>query len=232
MKYKAHIPNLFFLYRAIRSIIISRKVTESKRIVPIRIFSPFLKINISVAPTAQFVCNDILRISAWQSGNEPVSITLAEKSRLEIGGEFVIGNGTKISLDKGSHLFIGGKKHESVSGITENCKIMVKKKVHIGADCIISWNAYITDCDWHFISGKAVQNDVTIGDHVWIACNTSILKGSKIGNNCIVGAHSVVSMKTIPDDSIIAGNPVRILSNNIQWSRDMLFAEKFDDIAK
>jgi acetyltransferase-like isoleucine patch superfamily enzyme len=201
-------------------------VTESKNSVPIRISNPFLKVNISVAPTARFLCNGILKIEAWNNGNEPVSIKLGERSELIIDGDFIIGNGTRISVDRGASLFIGGKRHESASGITERSLILVRKKVHIGADCIIAWNVFITDCDWHSIYGKDIQEDVIIGDHVWIACNASILKGSKIGNNCIVGAHSIISKKSIPDNTIAAGNPIKILDNNIRWSRDILDPEE------
>lgn len=50
----------------------------------------------------------------------------------------------------------------------------------------------------------------TIGDNVFIGVHSIILMGSKIGNNVIVGAGSVVS-GTIPDNVVIAGNPVRVV---------------------
>jgi len=211
-----------FLLRAVRSIWLSRKISERKCIAPIRINDMFLGINISVSPTAKFVCNGILRIEKWQGGSEPVSIILGENSKLVIDGDFVIGNGTRIFVDPGASLYIGGKKHESASGITERSLIMVRKKVHIGADCIIAWNTFISDCDWHSVYGRDVQADVTIGEHVWIACNVSILKGSNIGNNCIIGAHSIISKRSIPDNTLAAGNPIEIRANNIVWNRDIL----------
>ncbi len=226
MKLKVHHFKPSFLLRAARSVWASRKITEGKSRVAIRIGNPTLKINISVAPTARFVCNGILKIEAWQGGDEPVLINLLEGSELIIDGDFTIGNGTRIIVDKGASLYIGGKRHESASGITEKSLIMVRKKVHIGADCIIAWNVFITDCDWHPIYGRNMQDDVIIGDHVWIACNVSILKGSKIGNNCIVGAHSVISKESIPDGTLVAGNPIKILANNVRWNRDMLNAEE------
>lgn len=209
------------LIRAVRSVIASRKVTECKVRVPIRIVNTFQNVKISVAPTAKFVCNGFLKIEEWEGGNDPVFIRLEEQSELIIDGDFTIGNGTRIIVDKGASLYIGGQRYESASGITENSMILVKKKVHIGRDCIIAWNVLITDSDRHAINGKTLQQDVTIGDHVWIACNVSILKGAEIGDNCIISAHSVVSGKTIPDQTLAGGNPVTILANNIQWNRDI-----------
>lgn len=89
-----------------------------------------------------------------------VSISLGKNSSLIIDGDFTIGNGTRIFLDEGAFLYIGGNKYESASGITEKSRVMVRKSVHIGVDCIIAWNVFITDCDWHEIEGKSFQEDV------------------------------------------------------------------------
>ena len=49
-----------------------------------------------------------------------------------------------------------------------------------------------------------------IGDNVFIGMGATILMGAHIGNNCIVGAGSVVSGK-FGDDVVIAGNPARVI---------------------
>lgn len=50
-----------------------------------------------------------------------------------------------------------------------------------------------------------------IGDNVFIGVNSIILPGANIGNNVIIGAGSVVSGR-IPDDSVVAGNPAKVIS--------------------
>ena len=114
---------------------------------------------------------------------------------------------------------VGGNPH--ASGITEQSRIMVRKKVHIGYDNIIAWNVFITDCDWHAIDTRLSQKDVYMGDHVWIAMNSTILKGSTIGDGCIIGAHSLVSGISLPDKCLVAGNPAKIIDRNVNWQRDM-----------
>ena len=47
---------------------------------------------------------------------------------------------------------------------------------------------------------------VTIGNGSFIGQNSTILPNVKIGDNCIIGAGSVVT-KDVPNDSVYAGNP-------------------------
>lgn len=51
---------------------------------------------------------------------------------------------------------------------------------------------------------------VTIGDNVWIGGSATLLPGAKIGDNCVIGAGSVV-VGEIPANSIAVGNPARVL---------------------
>lgn len=56
----------------------------------------------------------------------------------------------------------------------------------------------------------SIERPVEIGNNVWIAARVIVLPGVKIGNNCIVGAGSVVT-KSFPDNSVIAGVPARFI---------------------
>ena len=51
-----------------------------------------------------------------------------------------------------------------------------------------------------------------IGNNVYIGSNSTVIGNIQIGNNVIVGAGSVV-VKNIPDNSVVVGNPARIIRN-------------------
>lgn len=50
----------------------------------------------------------------------------------------------------------------------------------------------------------------TIGDNVYVAANSTIIGGIKIGSNVIIGAGSVIT-KDVPDNCVVAGNPARVI---------------------
>lgn len=94
--------------------------------------------------------------------------------------------------------------------------------VHIGDYCMIGPNTLITTVN-HPLTPKerrmkmAQGKPVTIGNDVWIGGNCTILPGVTIGNNVVVAAGAVVS-HDIPDNSLVAGVPAKIikkLDNNI-----------------
>jgi len=182
---------------------------------------PWLKVRICKERNAKFIVKGKLAFLSMWEGNTPISIYLEEDATLQIDGDFNIGNGVKIYVAKNGFLKIGGKCSQSVSGITCDSKIFVNKSVEIGQDFTCAWGVFISDCDWHTIQYdkniSPIQADVKIGDHVWISHDCSILKGTKIGNNCIVGCKSLLTGKTYPANSLLVGTPAKVLKSGCDW---------------
>ncbi len=97
--------------------------------------------------------------------------------------------------------------------------------VHIGDCTLVSFDAAILTHD--FVGNRHV--DTWIGSHCFVGARTVIMPGIRIGNHCVIGSGAVVT-HDVPDNSLVAGNPARILKSNIvtgRWGiRDPKFLRK------
>ena len=181
-----------------------------------------VKLKVTKGENAKFIIKKKLILEKWKTEKAYSVISLAGNAELFIENEFIIGDGVKISIANQGKLILKGKKNDSGSGITANSVVLVKKYLEIGFDCIIAWDTFLTDCDWHSIDGKPSQIDTVIEDKVWIGVGAKVLKGAKIGNNSIITSNSVVLKGNYPEKSLLSGSPAIIIQENIPlWHRDL-----------
>jgi hypothetical protein len=149
------------------------------------------------------------------------SIRLGKNAKLTVNGDFRIGPRVTIIVSDDAELTLNGRRDSSASGITSDSRIMVSKDVKVGFDTIIAWNTFITDCDWHSILGCRHTIPTSLGDRVWVAHGSSVLKGSSILNDSILASHSVCMAGVFPSHSLLAGVPARIVKSDISWVREL-----------
>jgi acetyltransferase-like isoleucine patch superfamily enzyme len=86
--------------------------------------------------------------------------------------------------------------------------------IHIGEGTAINFGACVLTHD----TPRGVHADTWIGKDCNIGANSIIMPGIRIGDNCVVAAASVV-MKDVPSNSLVAGNPARIMEKGIKTRR-------------
>lgn len=97
-----------------------------------------------------------------------------------------------------------------------NCTILDMAEVRVGHNCMMGPNVGIYTAG-HSIEPKDRNKSgygipITIGNDVWIGGSCVVLAGVTVGDNSIVAAGSVVT-KDVPANTIVAGNPAKILKN-------------------
>lgn len=132
-------------------------------------------------------------------------------------GQTYISRGTKLTV---SGLLVFG----AWSGTSYDVSIYCLKKIVFGSVTLIGFGTIVTDSDNHpiFVDGKVsnYNKEIVFGAHNWIASNVTILKGTILGNNNVIGTGSLIN-KAFPGNSqLIVGNPAKVVRTNIHWEEN------------
>lgn len=99
----------------------------------------------------------------------------------------------------------------------------------VGKGCMFSIDVAIWGTDGHIIRDMSsneiinrAKNGIYIGNHCWIGNRVTILKNTILADNTIVGANSLVSGDFSEPNTIIVGNPAKVIKNNVIWDRKPL----------
>mgnify|MGYP000882966492 FL=1 len=107
----------------------------------------------------------------------------------------------------GKNVYIGGFSEVNAKG----------SKITIGNNCDIASFVTINVSDSHLKTIKKSKNiikkNIIIGDNVFIGSHSAILGGTKIKNNSVIAAGTVLRGENIPEYSLAIGNPARIKKN-------------------
>lgn len=122
-----------------------------------------------------------------------VVIDIDKKSKLILGNKVRIHSGSRITAANGGIVEIGDNVR-----INNNCRIACRDHIVISEGVEFGPGVLIYDHDHKFSAERGVASKdystapVTIGKKSWIGANTIILRGTKIGENCVIGAGSVI----------------------------------------
>ena len=138
-------------------------------------------------------------------------------SKIIIGDKAILAAGSRIIVTDGGVLKIGNNLFSNV-----NFSVQCEESITFGNDVLIGWNVSVRDTDGHTIyhEGKTKNktSSVVIGDHVWIASDATIIKGSHITGDSVVACNSLVSgLRMEKEGCLIAGVPAKIIKENISW---------------
>lgn len=143
-------------------------------------------------------------------------VSINGKPHIENKGEIILGDEvriwsnvvkTSIYIGKGATLEIGKNTHINGVHIDSRNKILIGDNVRIAPYVLILDSDYHNVGD-HFAEGKI--SPIIIGDNVWIASKSTILKGVRIGEGAVVAAGAVVT-KDVPPYSVVAGVPAKVI---------------------
>lgn len=94
--------------------------------------------------------------------------------------------------------------------------------VVIGSDGLFAPGVEMRTSDSHSIldlDGIRLNKakSISVGDHVWIAAESVLLKGAAVPDNCVVGIRSLVNKPLEEENCLYVGSPVRKAKSGITW---------------
>jgi acetyltransferase-like isoleucine patch superfamily enzyme len=139
-------------------------------------------------------------------------LRLEDNSKLVINGAVLVGPGVRLLVGEQAVLELDDVY------INSDSSIVCCKHVKIGKGTTIGWDVEILDNDFHRLvrENYEVSKPILIGSHVWIGNRAMILKGVTIGSGSVVAAGAVVT-KNVPENTLVAGVPAKVIRKDIHW---------------
>jgi acetyltransferase-like isoleucine patch superfamily enzyme len=150
----------------------------------------------------------------------PPTVIFGE-GRIAVGERTTIGPLATISAGMPSQV---GLRGDPVITIGDRCMlgkgigIVGHERIEIGDDIWTGHYVYITDQNHGYedvtqpVGVQMWKNEpVTIGDGCWLGHGAVVLPGSRLGKNVVVAAGAVVAGLDVPDLSVLAGVPARVI---------------------
>ncbi|WP_144168633.1 DapH/DapD/GlmU-related protein [Shewanella algae] len=160
-------------------------------------------------------------------------ISIRNKNNIKLGVGFTTGKYCRIDAfpmeEDCGHMITFGENCQ----INDSVHIAAVKSITFGNNVLIASRVFITDHNHGTYIGEeqslpssvVAQRElssasVEIGDNVWLGEGVAIMPGTRIGNNSVVAANSVVT-KSVPPNVIVAGTPAKPIKmydeNSKKW---------------
>ena len=190
------------------------KMTEKEKMLAGMIYDPSDDELMKIRTAAHELCRkyNLLPESDSEARNAILDKLLPSKGK----GAYIQG---PVFFDYGLFTSVGDNFYANFNFTVLDCnQITIGDGVMFGPNCCIAAPIHPMDARERRIrlreNGKQYNLEyskpVVIGNNCWIASNVMICAGVTIGDNCVIGAGSVV-VRDIPDDSFAAGNPCRVI---------------------
>ena len=153
---------------------------------------------------------------------------VGENNTIFIGDNCRFGKGCSIWLEGNDVKITIGSNTSFTQYVHLNAQ-EEKSCITIGGGCMFSNSIIVRTSDSHPIfdveTGKRLNSakSVVIGNNVWVAPDTKIMKGAIIGDGSIIGSNTMVG-SVIPPNSLAVGMPAKVIRSNVRWTfQDVIF---------
>ncbi len=130
------------------------------------------------------------------------------------GAQVEIGAGVWLRTELGPvHIvaFEGARMRLGPEVFLNGCHLSAKRELTLGRRAWVGPGSRVFDSDQHDFDAdrEELAEPVSIGEHVWIASDVTVLKGVSIGEHSVIGTRSLVT-RDVPPHSLAYGQPATV----------------------
>ena len=137
----------------------------------------------------------------------------SDNEGLFIGDGVFVGRNTILSCKNGDIIL------DDNVNIGFNCEIFSASRVRVGKNTLLAAYTYLVGGTHHFdrtdipiLQQERSSQGINVGENGWLGAHVVVFDGVKIGNECIIGAGSVIN-RDVPDWKIAAGMPAKVIKD-------------------
>lgn len=167
----------------------------------------------------RLVIGDLSRLHHCEMyiGGSNNTIVIGERCYFNHVVFYIEGDGNTIEI--GNHTGLYGRAElAAIEGTT----------ISIGDNCMFSSDVFMRTGDSHSVLRKGTRERINpsksihIGNHVWIGTKVTVLKGTRVPQDCIVGAGSLLTHAFEHPNCVIAGVPAKEVKQDVDWTDQRL----------
>lgn len=191
------------------------------------------------------LCILVLEVTKSIRGGENNTVVIKKNCVIDNPLFHIVGNNNKITFEENCHVgpncsfWLEGNNVQITIGkrttFTNTVHVNAQEdnmSIEIGEDCMFSNHIIIRTSDSHAIYSNETNKRINpakpirIGNHVWIAPGSEVMKGVVVGDGCIIGSQTMIT-KDVPANTLVVGRPARVVKENIRWTREDVIFHKF-----
>lgn len=158
----------------------------------------------------KLVCRSAFDVHWLQRISPLCALRIYGKGRMTVGRNCEFASYCDFEVHGEGSLEIGEKTY-----FNRYCMISAHESVTVGRECMFGPGVRIFDNNHKYTRENGVSCDLStapiiIGDHTWVGANVVVLKGTRIGSNCVIGAGCVVR-GDVPDGKVMVNKQEQIL---------------------
>ena len=148
---------------------------------------------------------------------------------VRIGKYCHLTDATFVLEDDGNEISVG--THTYICGDTELAAIE-GTRITVGPECMFSGGIRLRTGDSHSLldadTGKRINpsRDITLGEHVWVGTQVTVLKGVTVADNSVCAATATLTGTYDSPGAVIGGVPARILKTGVTWTMQRIPMEE------